>query len=356
MKDVDNTPTAVVIDPSYRAFYGDKLFSADDPQLNRDGQLLPWIRLRAALNGAGTEAHTADWLSSERGSKRVVDYYSLGLLDNFQDLQKWPNVRLRAFLVMEPPAVAPHLYRALPKLTKAFERVYVHNTVGDGYSTRGVDMRRLRRLYWPQPHNDVLEPYWENAERQWRLVVINGNHIPRSFGRQLYGRRIHAMVALSKVGAVDLYGHGWAKWWSHRSMWPPYWINRRALMSIYRGSCVSKYAVLSQYVFSLCFENMYMEGYLTEKIFDCLYAGTIPVYLGAKDIDKLIPPDVYIDSRNYDSWMDLWSGLQSLSKAQVTVMKEAGRDFLRSAEMAKYYDSLPEIFLGNDNLGISARN
>jgi hypothetical protein len=152
------------------------------------------------------------------------------------------------------------------------------------------------------------------------------------------------MAALAKVGAVDLYGHGWTKWWSHRSMWLPYWLNRRVLMSIYRGSCISKYAVLSRYAFSLCFENMQMEGYLTEKLFDCLYAGTIPVYLGASNISELVPESVYVDCRKYKSWIELWDGLCSMSDVQIKSMKEAGREFIRSEAMKKYYNALPEIF------------
>lgn len=334
----------VYIDPSYEVFCDDRLFDMSDVVLNRDGQLEPLGRLRDVLAQKGIEVHTADLLSGGRSGGASRDYYSLGLLDNYRKLATRDDIRLRAFIVMEPPVVSPKLYRALPELTRTFDEVYVHNVSGDGYSLKGVDRSRLRKLYWPQPYDDVLPSYWNNKDRQRRLVVINGNHIPRSFNQQLYSRRIEAMAALAKLGAVDLYGHGWAKWWSLRSMWPPYWLNRRALMSIYRGSCTSKYAVLSQYAFSLCFENMQMEGYLTEKLFDCLYAGAIPVYLGASNIGDLVPERAYVDSRKYDSWRDLWDGLCSLSDSQIESMKEAGRDFIRSEEMKKYYNALPAIF------------
>lgn len=41
-----------------------------------------------------------------------------------------------------------------------------------------------------------------------------------------------------------------------------------------------------------------MTGYMTKKLFDCLYVGTIPLHLGAPDISSLIPPEAYIDCRN----------------------------------------------------------
>lgn len=334
----------VFIDPSYPAYYEDRLFDIANPVLNRDGTLEPLYRLHSALNEQNIDVHTADFLLDGKIKGSVNDYYSLGLLDNYPKLIGRENIRLRSFLILEPPAVAPKLYRALPKLTRHFERVYLHNTLGDGYSLRGVDQSKLHKLYWPQPNRDVIEPWWSNHDRQNRIVVINGNHIPRSFRGQLYGKRIEAMAHLSKLGVVDLYGRGWDQWWSHRSMWPPYWRNYRTLMSIYRGSCESKYEVLSRYRFSLCLENMAMAGYVTEKLFDCLYAGTIPLYLGATDIESLIPSGVYVDCRHFGSWEEMGNKVMNMQDNETASMREAGRAFIRSEAGLKYYNSLLGIF------------
>jgi hypothetical protein len=333
----------VFIDPSYPAYYEDRLFDCSNPTLNRDGTLEPLARLKSALNHQDIEIHTADYLFENKIEALVKDYYSLGMMENYPTLIGRPDVRMRGFLIMEPPVVAPKLYRALPKLTRYFERVYLHNTDGDGYSLKGVDQSRLHKLYWPQPYQDVVEPYWHNEDRLKRIVVINGNHIPRSFRDQLYGRRIEAMSQLAKLGVVDLYGRGWDQWWSHRSMWPPYWLNYKTLMSIYHGSCESKYQVLSRYTFSLCFENMAMKGYVTEKLFDCLYAGTIPLYLGAKNIDNLIPSEVYVDCRNFASWREMSDKVMSMTDSELVNMREAGRTFIKSEEGLKYYNSMLRV-------------
>jgi hypothetical protein len=58
---------------------------------------------------------------------------------------------------------------------------------------------------------------------------------------------------------------------------------------------------------------MAMNGYITEKIFDCLYAGTIPLYLGALDISKYIPSTVYVDCRKFSSWSAMWEEVRSMS-------------------------------------------
>lgn len=334
---------SVYIDPSSKAYYEDRLFDHANPVLNRDDTLAPFIRLRAALEQQGIDLHTADRLLQQANQAQTSDYYSLGVLGNFKQLGERDEVRLRAFVIFEPPVVEPRLYRALPELTAAFERVYVHNTEGDGYSLKGVDQSRLRKLYWPQPHKDVLTDFWNREERRRRIVMINGNHKPVSYSGELYSKRIEALAALSIFGTVDLYGRGWEKWWSRSSMWLPYWQHQRALMLIYKGACISKYEVLSLYDFALCFENMSMKGYITEKIFDCLYAGTIPLYLGAKDIADLIPEDVYIDCRRFSSWEEMHAKVMQLSGDEIKYMRAAGRAFILSAQGERYYDSMIDI-------------
>jgi hypothetical protein len=334
----------VFIDPSSKAYYEDRLFDDSNAVLNRDDTLAPFVRLRKAEQERGASLRTADYLLSNANQGRPADYYSLGILENYKRLMARSEVTLRAFVIFEPPVVDPRLYRALPELTAAFERVYVHNTSGDGYSLKNVQQTKLHKLHWPQPRKDVIRTLWVRSDRLDRIVVINGNHRPRPVAGELYSKRIEAMTVLAKLGVVDLYGRGWEKWWSRSSMWLPYLCNRQSLMSIYKGACDSKFEVLSQYKFCLCFENMAMRGYVTEKIFDCLYAGTIPLYLGATDISALIPPETYIDCRKFSSWDELWHETRQLSIEKMKSLKNAGREFLQSTEYLKYFNSLTTIF------------
>jgi len=335
----------IYIDPSYRVFDANGLFDLTNAGLNRDDQLLPFHRLRESLAREGISVQTADYLFKDGGQHEAqqCDYYSLGLLDNFERVLSDQSARLAAFVIMEPPVVAPSLYKVLPRLTEIFDRVYVHNTTGDGYSLDGVDQRKLHRLYWPIPHDDVLEPYWVNDRRMKRVVVINGSHNPTSRNREQYSLRINAMSELSKLDVVDLYGMGWDRWWSREAMWLPYWKNRRALMKIYKGKCASKFEVLQNYEFCLCLENMRMDGYITEKLFDCLYAGTIPLYLGAPDILEYVPEDIFVDCRRYPTWQVMWEAIAAMPFEKIEAMRKAGRNFLKSNMAKRFYDSIERI-------------
>lgn len=341
---LDRPSSTIFIDPPSPAYYEDRLFDTSSAVLNRDDSLVPYARVRDSYSALGKGVRTADYLMQQPEGSATYDYYSLGVLANYKSLLTRADVCLKAFVIFEPPVVEPRLYQALPELTKAFERVYVHNTSGDGYSLEGVDTTKLHQLYWPQPRDEVIKQYWERAERLDRIVVINGNHIPRKVHKELYSKRIEAMASLAQLGVVDLYGRGWAKWWSRASMWLPYWKHRKTLMAIYKGQCESKYEVLSRYKFSLCFENMAMKGYVTEKIFDCFYAGTVPVYLGAPDVEDLLPQGSYIDCRKFSSWHEMYRAVESIPSHDIQQMREAGSSFVGSTFGARYYDSLTRIF------------
>ena len=335
---------AIFIDPPSMDYYQDRLFDINDKNLNRDGTLLPILRLRSLLNKQGIKVRTADYLFNATSSDKVADYYSFGILNNYTNIKNFPNIRLRGFVIMEPPVTRPKIYRFLPELTKYFDQVFVHNVEGDGYSFKNVDRSKLRTFFWPQPHDNVIDQYWNNTLRENRIVAISSRHIPFSLSGELYSKRIEVMLNFAKSEKIDLFGKGWDKWWTYKSTWLPNLLNYKKLISIYRGPCESKHEVLSRYKFSLCFENMTMQGYLTEKIFDCFYAGCVPIYLGAKNISKLIPPDSFIDYRKFSSAQELLNHIMTLSDNEILLMKQAGKNFIQSIIYKKYYDSLISIF------------
>lgn len=334
------TSQAAFIDPSSEHFLDDRLFDTGNARLNRDGTLLPFARLREHLAARGIALHTADKLRDGSERRDLNHYWSLGLVDGHKAFAGDPDIRLRGFILLEPPLVQADMYAALPMLTSVFEEVYVHNTEGDGYALDGVARDRLRKLYWPQPYGDVLPQYWGRAERLNKLVAIAGNHNPGRRRPELYSERIKAIAALSSRQGIDLYGRGWERWWSRQSAWWPYWRHRVELVANYHGSCASKWETLSRYRYCLCFENMPMRGYLTEKLFDCLYAGTVPVYWGAPDIEAMVPPQAYIDMRQFRSYTEMYEYVTRLGDAQWQQMREVGREFMRTRGAAVYADSL----------------
>lgn len=96
--------------------------------------------------------------------------------------------------------------------------------------------------------------------------------------------------------------------------------------------------------FGIAFENADDNDYVTEKIYDCYVANTIPIYFGADNIDKDFNPKSFIDVKKYKSPEDLINHIQYLMHN-----KEAYMDMLNQKRIINYinYDSRCEEFLIN---------
>lgn len=66
------------------------------------------------------------------------------------------------------------------------------------------------------------------------------------------------------------------------------------------GGRPSKIRAIAPYKFTLAFENAISRDYVTEKFFDPLMIGSVPVYLGAPNVDEHIPGDhCYINVNDF---------------------------------------------------------
>ncbi|KAF2077499.1 hypothetical protein CYY_001198 [Polysphondylium violaceum] len=60
-----------------------------------------------------------------------------------------------------------------------------------------------------------------------------------------------------------------------------------------------KRKVLSKYMFSLAFENNNMTDYVTEKVYTSLLSGSVPIYMGAPNIDDWVPKGSVIKTSDF---------------------------------------------------------
>ncbi|AZN97587.1 alpha-1,3-fucosyltransferase [Mesorhizobium sp. M9A.F.Ca.ET.002.03.1.2] len=74
----------------------------------------------------------------------------------------------------------------------------------------------------------------------------------------------------------------------------------------------TKIETIARYRFCLALENSISPDYVTEKVFDPLFAGTVPIYLGAPNIDEFVPANSYIDATAFGSPAGLASYLRHL--------------------------------------------
>lgn len=73
---------------------------------------------------------------------------------------------------------------------------------------------------------------------------------------------------------------------------------------------------ISKYKYCLCFENIRLEGYITEKILDSMKAMTIPIYHGASNIDKYIPSNCFIKLSDFQDYNELNKYLKNMPQSE----------------------------------------
>jgi hypothetical protein len=73
----------------------------------------------------------------------------------------------------------------------------------------------------------------------------------------------------------------------------------------------SKLETIKRYRFTIAFENATSPDYVTEKFFEPLVMGSVPIYLGAPNVRTFAPgPRSFIDARAYESPEALAAGIR----------------------------------------------
>lgn len=223
---------------------------------------------------------------------------------------------LHFLYISEPLCVYPDQYRRA--VWRRFDAVYTWNP-----SLVHPAFRNIKRPFcgfphpvsWNQSDPSGEMPDW--AARRQSLCMINNNKRSLIEG-ELYSERVRVAHWFHEDGqiACDVFG---------KLPFP---------LPNYRGEAPhGKLSTIQQYRFALCFENLnlnpWSRGYVTEKLFDCLAAETIPVYWGAYDIENVLPADCYIDFRRFSSLATLRDRLTGMSEAEWSMHADAMRRYWR---------------------------
>jgi hypothetical protein len=350
---MNTSDITLFIDPFSFHFEDDRLF--DSGIATTEGENIIYLHLRNWFEARSIEVHTADRLMRGELRNKTNIFISLGLQKRYREVTNWKDVILSAYFAFESPVVEPHLYRVLPEVQKKFRRVY---SFSDNQSLAPFLPRPLKapllKFELPYPQERVHEDLWRREDRKF-LVVINHNKLPAVYINELYTERMRAIEFFAQTGELDLYGRGWdgpsfqmGIGWMPGTLQHAYRAFQRvcqkirpvpwlvAARKIYRGSVPSKLQTLGSYTFSLCFDNVILSGWITEKIFDCFVAGNIPVYWGAPDVTEYIPAECFIDMRRFKDYAELRDYLRELDEREIRAYRENGRAYLASEAFQKF--------------------
>lgn len=254
-------------------------------------------------------------------------------------------------MCQESPIFARKFYFHLRNIARKFRHVFLF---------KGCEKRINKKnsifheMHFPQPHlqSKKVKGNWDG--KKGYLVMINRN--PQISKIQKWGswtvdlinfifgfkykclelERLKAIQHFSKNPDFSLFGRDWEK--------PISFISKKFhddIRNCCKGPIEDKMITLRNYKFSLCFENAEFEGYVTEKIFDSLFAGCIPIYLGAPDIKDYVPENVFIDFRKFMNYKELEDYLKTIDEKTYNQFIKNINKFIKSDA---YYNFTQERF------------
>jgi hypothetical protein len=217
-----------------------------------------------------------------------------------------------------------------------------------------IDHQRFLRLDYPNALDSPPGAYDDAVARPLHSVMIASNKaLLRPDPRNLHARRVEVIRAFERDAPelFHLYGRGWDQppvrpgHWGRilkrLQQWRARWQRGKPAAArpfpSYRGAVHTKDEVLLQARFAIAFENSRgSPGYVSEKIFDCLRCGCIPVYIGPPNMGDCVPGDCYVDGDRFDNAADLVRHLRDMPGEVQARYRQAMQAFLHSPRSRRY--------------------
>jgi hypothetical protein len=139
-------------------------------------------------------------------------------------------------------------------------------------------------------------------------------------GRRIDLTRLRTEVALygHRQGAVDIYGRHWPSGVSLGESRGGAWVEK-------------KYDLIRPYKFNLCFENTLWPFYCTEKLWQAIYCGCLPIYYGQASIYDDFPRESFIDYAEIGSPAALFEIVGAMSNEELSRRYAACLDVFQRA-------------------------
>ena len=283
------------------------LFSVD---YDRDNVLKIFRECKLFLNKKGYNVNTFDKCRVDEC--KFIFYFDVP----YDDIYK-KNVNQNILIILENQLIWPQNWNL--ENHQYFKYIFT-------WSDELIDNIKYFKFLIPQELS--ISKNFDNLVRK-RYTLIASNKINRNPG-ELYNIRRN-IINYFENGNLDFefYGFGWNKKIPLNSLLFKLidklhlnFLNFPTNFKNYKGEIMSKDVVLSKYLFSFCFENAEINGYITEKIFDCFRNGTIPIYLGDKLINNYIPSDCLINVSSNIDINELIDVLENISDNDILKYKE----------------------------------
>lgn len=301
-------------------------FDISDKVSNRDDCLYAFYVLRERLKEKGIDLSTQD-INPPSEAQFVI----------YNEMHKSADIMIdkdNYLLIFESEVIKPDNWDR--RNHKYFKTIFTWND-------NIVDGERYFKINYS--HKVPADLNFDLSKKEKLCTTIAANKL-KKHPLELYTERIKAIRWFEQNYSedFDLYGIGWDRYYFKGALSK---LNRFGVLTrllkpkprytSYKGSVKSKRETLQKYKFAICYENARdIPGYITEKIFDCFFAGCVPVYWGAPNVTDHIPPDTFIDRRNYKTYDELYSYLKNMVEQEYMGYLDSIKNFIESDKICPF--------------------
>lgn len=294
-----------------------------------DNLLTPMVRLREYANAKNIEVGTTDIITVDEAD--AIVFIDMPKSDNKTLLDAIKSKKNLYLLALESPLVTPRSYDKASHTL--FKKVFTWSD--ELIKENPSKYIKINYAY------DIPKSINKNIESKSKLCCIISGNKKVSFKNELYSERLKAIKWFEKnhIEDFDLYGTGWDEVAFGENRYINYILRRSRILRkffathrlSYKGKVERKKPILEKYKFSICYENARdINGYITEKIFDCFFAGCVPVYLGSDNITEHIPTECFIDKREFDTYEKLYQYIKNMTNEKYMTYLYNIESFLNS--------------------------
>ena len=218
-------------------------------------------------------------------------------------------------ILLEHPYIRPQNFFIFPK---RYKKIF-------GYDLKFENYENF--VYLKYPH------FWSNTKKnikrdiRYSMICSNRNILTGNPKFSLYNKRQEIIDFCEQSPSIDfnLYGTGWDNIFCKAGLVNKFLhtLDKLGLISLkrknklinYKGIIKNKFKLLQNSKFNFCFENISnFRGYVSEKIWDSIAAGSIPIYWPSWDIpNEYLPKNYYIDASKFKNFEKLFEYLESIT-------------------------------------------
>ncbi len=316
----------------YKFYNANRMFEDSTSEIG-DDLSYAGVYMARHLRELGHQVNTLDMAPLESFDAAIFYDHPTFLNSYYRQLRKMPGKKLYLFL-LENPANRPDNYWRSNH--GPFEKVFT-------WDTRLVDDNKYIQVWLPVK---IPEQFTINRSEKTKFCVTIVSQKYSGHRAELYSERVRAIRWFEREhpSEFDLFGLNWDRFYFSgkfsllnlflQRIYSKYPNSLKAdRFPSYRGRVTRKNAVMRAYKFAIAYENAAFPGYVTEKIFDALFAGCIPIYIGAPDITDYIPAEAFINKREFPDYASLYRYLKEMTEKEYNERLDAIENFVRGEKI-----------------------